>query len=119
VWLVVSARLVVPVWLAVLTLPVAPAWLRVVPALLVVLVLSALPFLADPLEQPAPITTTMARKAGDSSFPIMGLSAGVFGDCVDATAYADSAGHCCILGSCVGTAYMADRVSSPAPLVIA
>jgi hypothetical protein len=27
-------------------------------------------------------------------------------DCVDTSSYAERAGHCCILGSCVGSAYM-------------
>jgi hypothetical protein len=62
------------VWLVVPAFPVAPTLLLVVPAWLVVLVLAALPLLADPLEQPAPIATTTASTASDSNFPIMGLS---------------------------------------------
>jgi hypothetical protein len=27
-------------------------------------------------------------------------------DCVDTSSYAERAGHCCILGSCVGSAYV-------------
>src|SRR6266540_7113312 len=70
--------------------------------LLLVLV-PVLPFSADPFEQPAPIRATMARAASDRSLLLMFLPA--CDDCVDTSSYAERAGHCCILGSCVGSAY--------------